>query len=100
MRFQVVCLRYRGRALPKREWCNRPPVVGDLRVEQLYDEDLRRHVRIARLISLVGIVGPEDCPTLFDPVLIAMSPLAFSLAGFERIDGVDYAQSWLVTATD
>jgi hypothetical protein len=37
---------------------------------------------------------------LYDPVLIAMSPQAFTLAGFERIDGVDYAQSWLVTAPD
>jgi hypothetical protein len=29
---------------------------------------------------LVRIVGPEDGPTLFDPVLIAMSPQAFTLA--------------------
>jgi len=26
-----------------------------------------------------------------------MSPQAFTLAGFERISGVDYAQSWLVS---
>jgi len=99
MRFQVVRLRHRGRPLPKREWCNRLPVVGDLRVEQLYDEELLRHVRIARLVSLVRVVGPGDFPTLYDPVLIAMRPQAFTLAGFERLEGVDYAQSWLVTAT-
>ena len=29
-----------------------------------------------------------------------MSPQAFTLAGFERVEGVDYAQSWLVTASD
>jgi hypothetical protein len=98
MRFRVLRLRYRGRPLPKREWCNRTPVVGDLRVEQLYDEELLRHVRIARLVSLVRVVDPEDLPTLYDPVLIAMSPQAFTLAGFERINGADYAQSWLVTA--
>jgi len=28
---------------------------------------------------------------------MAMSPQAFTLAGFERIAGVEYAQSWLVT---
>ena len=100
MRFQVVRLRHRGRALPKREWCNRVPVHGDLRVEQLYDEELRRHVRIARLVSLVRVVGSDDLPLLYDPVLIAMSPQAFTLAGFERIEGVDYAQSWLVAARD
>jgi hypothetical protein len=27
--------------------------------------------------------------------IVAMSPQAFTLAGFERIDSVDYAQSWL-----
>ena len=76
----------------------RTPVLGDLRVEQLYDEELLRHVRIARLVSLVRVVGPGDFPTLYDPMLIAMSPQAFTLAGFERVEGVDYAQSWLVTA--
>ena len=28
-----------------------------------------------------------------------MSPSAFSLAGFERVDGADFAQSWLVSRT-
>ena len=98
MRFEVVRLRYRGRLLPKREWCNRPPVVGDPRVEQLYDEELLRHVRSARLVGLIHVVGPESFPTLYDPVLIAMSPQAFTLAGLERVEGVDHAQSWLVSA--
>jgi hypothetical protein len=98
MRFCVLCLRYRGRILPKREWSNRAPAVGDLRVEQLYDEDLARHVRIARIVSLERVVDADAMPALYDPVLIAMSPLAFSLTGFERIGGTDYAQSWLVTA--
>ena len=59
----------------------------------------RRTLTIARLVSLVRVVGPVDFPTLYDPVLIAMSPQAFTLAGFERVEGVDYAQSWLVTTT-
>jgi hypothetical protein len=29
-----------------------------------------------------------------------MSPSAFSLTGLERVEGVEYAQSWPVTATD
>ena len=41
-----------------------------------------------------------DFPTLYDPVLIAMSPQAFTLTGFERVEGVDYAQSWLVTTME
>jgi hypothetical protein len=97
MRFSVLRLRHRGRPLPKREWANRTAVVGELRVEQLYDEELLRHLRIARLVSLIRVAGPEELPALYDPVLIAMSPQAFTLAGFERIDGADYAQSWRVT---
>jgi hypothetical protein len=28
--------------------------------------------------------------------IVGMSPQAFSLTGFERVDGAEYAQSWLV----
>jgi hypothetical protein len=30
------------------------------------------------------------------PCVMAMSPQAFTLTGFERVAGVEYAQSWLV----
>ena len=96
MVFSVLRLRDKGRPLSQREWMNREPAVGDLRVEQLYVETLHRHVRIARLRDPLRPVGPDELPTLYDPLLLAMSPQAFSLTGFERVDGVDYAQSWLV----
>ena len=96
MRFCVRRLRFRGRPLPKHEWQQHAPALGDLRVEQLYDERLLRHLRIARLVNPQRVTGPDALPTLYDPVLIAMSPQAFTLTGFERIEGVDYAQSWLV----
>ena len=70
--------------------------VGDLRVEQLYDEDLLRHLRLARLVDIARSAGPDALPALYDPVLVAMSPQAFTLMGFERIEGVEYAQSWLI----
>lgn len=35
-------------------------------------------------------------PELLDVRIIGMSPQAFTLAGFERIEGAEYAQSWLV----
>jgi hypothetical protein len=37
-------------------------------------------------------------PMLLDVRLIGMSPSAFSLTGFERVEGVEYAQSWMVQA--
>ena len=36
---------------------------------------------------------------LFDVQIIAMSPQAFTLAGFERLDGTQCAQAWLVAET-
>ena len=96
MRFRVLRLRLRGRPLPRREWQAREPVVGDLRVEQLFDEELLRHLRLARLVDIGRSAGPDALPALYDPVLVAMSPQAFTLMGFERIEGAEYAQSWLV----
>jgi hypothetical protein len=99
MLFVVRLLRYRGRVLPWREVVNRPPLTGDLRVEQCYDEDLRRHVRMARLLDPTAPRYARQPPTLLDVRLIGMSPSAFSLSGIERVEGVEYAQSWLVRDT-
>jgi hypothetical protein len=41
--------------------------------------------------------GGDRLPLLYDVTLPAMSPQAFTLIGFERIEGADYAQSWLIT---
>ena len=99
MLFVVRLLRFRGRVLPWREVVNRPALAGDLRVEQCYDEDLRRHVRMARLLDPHTPGHAKQPPTLLDVRLIGMSPSAFSLSGFERVEGVEYAQSWLVQDT-
>jgi hypothetical protein len=98
MRFCIHRLRYLGRPLPKRQWTQREPVQGDLRVEQIDDEDLLRQVRIARVVNPNRSVRPDELPPLHDPVIVAMSTQAFNLAGFERIVGADFAQSWLVSA--
>jgi len=74
-----------------------PLLAGDLRVEELRDEVLRRHVRVARLVDRTRPRDPDRLPPLYDVTLPAMSPQAFTLAGFERIEGTDYAQSWPVT---
>jgi len=97
MRFTIRLLRYRGRILPWREVINRPALSGDLRVEESFDEELRRYLRTARLVDETSVLPIPGRPELRDARLVAMSPLAFTLAGFERIEGADYAQSWIVT---
>jgi len=97
MRFIVRFLRYRGRILPWRDVINQPPKYGDLRIEECLDKDLRRYIRTARLFDEANILPSKALPELLDVRLMAMSPQAFTLTGFERADGVEYAQSWLVS---
>jgi hypothetical protein len=98
MRFAVRFLRHRGRVLPWREVINRPPRVGDVRIEETRDEALRRYVRTAKLYpDDAPVVALKGLPELFDVRVVAMSQQAFTLSGIERRDGADYAQSWLVS---
>ncbi|MDQ6619685.1 MAG: hypothetical protein M3Z31_08315 [Pseudomonadota bacterium] len=90
-------MRHHGRALPRREIVNRGAAIGDLRVEQVFDDDLRRYLRLARLVDCQRPVDADQLPPLYDARLMAMSPVAFTLSGFERVNAVDYAQSWLIT---
>jgi hypothetical protein len=89
-------MRCRGRPVDRRDLANRVPIRGDLRVEEVRDEALGRYIRMARVIDPTQHKAPDLLPTLRDPVLIAMSPLAFTLSGLERVGDQDYAQSWLV----
>ena len=98
MRFAVRFLRYRGRVLPWRDVMNQGLRTGDLRVEECLDDELRRYVRTARLVDVDRVVNVARPPELLDARLVAMSPQAFTLTGFERDAGAEYAQSWLVTA--
>jgi hypothetical protein len=75
------------------------PTIGDLRVEYLTDALHLRPVQMARLLSFTNIKKGDLLPPLYDVRLIAMSPAAFTLGGLERLDGAEYAQTWLVRAT-
>ena len=57
----------------------------------------RRYVRTARLFDEANVRPSNVLPELLDVRIMAMSPQAFTLAGFERVACVEYAQSWLVT---
>ena len=98
MRFAVRFLRHRGRIIPWREIANQPAKVGDLRIEECRDEELHRYVRTAKLFPNDASRYLATLPELLDVQIIGMSPQALTLAGFERIDGAEYAQSWLVTS--
>ena len=98
MRFAVRLLFHRGRILAWRDVINKPALVGDLRVEACNDTERKRCIRYAVLQAVDAVRPRDDEPTLYDPVLTGMSPAAFALTGFERIDGAMYAQSWHVSS--
>ena len=99
MRFAVWVMRYKGRPLPRDQLANRAPYVGELRIHDVRDAARRREVRVARVL-----VPERDAPLvlceLFEPTMIAMSPQAFTLSGFESGGEASYAQSWLVRWPD
>jgi hypothetical protein len=78
---------------------NRAPKYGDLRIEECRDEELRRCVRTARLFDEAKVLPWRSLPELLDMRIMAMSPQAFILPGFERVEGVEYAQWWLVSGS-
>jgi hypothetical protein len=98
MRFDVKLVCAWGRPLPRRDVVNQAPCSGDLRVEYLHDAVRLRYLRVARLVDVPSPLR-ELLPTLYDVTLVAMNPCAFTLSGFERLEGADYGQSWLVTPT-
>jgi hypothetical protein len=95
LRDRALCA-VRGDARGPLRACDRSPLVGDLRIEEVSDQALRRYVRLARLVNVSRPRDRDALATLFDPTLIAMSSLAFTLSGFERVGEQDFAESWLV----
>jgi hypothetical protein len=70
--------------------------LRDVPSAPIRDEELRRYLRTALLWGDLSVRPAADRPCLFDVHIVGMSPQAFSLTGFERVDGAEYAQSWLV----
>ena len=61
---------------------NREARIGDLRIEECLDAELRHYVRTARLFEFGSTIYSAKLPELLDVRLMAMSPRSFTLAGF------------------
>ncbi len=96
MRFSVRFLRRNGRILHARDVANQTPIVADMEVDECFDEQTRRYLRTARLFQHGSGVPVALKHKLYDARLIGMGRDQLSLTGFERVDGVEYVQSWLV----
>ncbi len=96
MRFAIRLLRHRGQIIPWREVLKVDPFLGDLRIEERLDKDVRRHRCVAKVIQDYSRGDCTPWPQLWDARIAGMSAQAFTLTGVERIGGTEYAQSWLV----
>lgn len=96
MQVHVRPLRVRGRNLNRDELMHVPPHTGVLKVAEGRDHELGRPVVRARLIDQVSGTEADVLPQLCDARLLWAEGGKFRLAGFERIDAADYAQTWSV----
>jgi hypothetical protein len=82
---------------PSSQEMESPGIPGRFRAA---GRQLHRYVRTAMLFRDLEILHRDDRPMLYDVHIVAMSPQTFTLAGFERVNGADYAQSWLVQLSE
>jgi len=102
VKLAVVCMRCKGRRVPKWQLHRATRYVGQLTVTEERDELLHRTCRVARVID--DFRRPTNVlPPLFDATLLWMSNDQMVLTGFERDDSIgsitDYAQTWLCEKT-
>jgi hypothetical protein len=74
MQFAAFPMRCLGRPLPQAELANLAPCIGDLRIEEIRDEQLMRYIRMARVLVLDRPRATDVLAVLYEPQIIAMSP--------------------------
>lgn len=93
MRVQVKAMRQKGRNLPVDQLKELPPKAGELVVEQKRDPELSRNTLRARLIDHKN---DDILPELSSAELLLTKKNIIHVSGLERIDQVDYAQTWSI----
>jgi len=91
----VVRLRNYGKAVPRWQLSTLKPVSGELRIEEGRSEYLTRFMRTARLLDF-SLQRLDALPPLLDASVLWLKPGSMAITGFEQIEDVDYAQTWLV----
>ncbi|MFA6313850.1 MAG: hypothetical protein WCV99_03065 [Sterolibacterium sp.] len=96
MKVKVRPLRNSGRMLRNVKGVERPCHVGNLCVTEGRDVKLARAVIRARLVDIASGTQVDILPELLDARLLWAEDNKWRLTGIERIDDVDYAQTWSV----
>ncbi len=95
MLFKVYLMRTGGRRRSWRDILNGPAYVGDLRT---MTEKRGDAIYTQALLVSAGALAETQLPTLYEPVLVSIAPMAMRLRGFEGLKGPEgfYAvvQEW------
>ncbi len=94
MKVHVRPLRRNGRNLPMNVIRSTPPISGVLAVDEQRDIELGRNTVRARLIDDKS--GNDVLPELKGALLIWAEKNLMRMAGLERVDKADYAQTWSI----
>lgn len=96
MQVRVRPLRNQGVLILREELLKRPQHVGQLRVSEERDPALERPVMRAKLLDISSGLEADVLPQLNDARLIWVSDGQMRLLGTERLENVEYAQTWAV----
>ena len=94
MKVHVRPMRRQGRNLPLEMVRAIPPLAGVLAVDEQRDVELGRNTVRARLVDEKS--GNDILPELKSALLIWAEKNRMRMAGLERIDKADYAQTWSI----
>jgi hypothetical protein len=95
MKVKVRTMRKKGRSLHKGELdMSLPPHEGLLQLKGAQDHTLHRHVMRARLLDTSKGTEHDVLPSLTDASVIYAENGMMTLIGTERVDGVEYGQTW------
>lgn len=96
MRVKVRPLRKEGRLLVSSENPKAPGFAGILSVEEKRDHVSGRTLARAKLTGISTGPDTDLLPELLDARLLWAQDSKMRVSGFERIGGVEYAQTWSV----
>ena len=96
---RVRLLRENGRLIRRSKDEPWPAYIGELVVQEKRDAPLRRQVLQARLLDIATGTKADLLPELMDARLLWAENHRMRLTGFERILGVEYAQTWSVNTS-
>lgn len=93
MRFEIAPLYILGKRRPAKDMRSAERITTDLHIDHWPSTPLGRPAVVAHIFKTTP-AAPDKLPPLYDAQIEGMAQLAFTVSGFELVDGVLYRQEW------